>query len=392
MILGIAKEHYPDETRVALTPEVVPELVDIGLEPVVQEGAGQSSGFSNSSYEAAGATIVNTREEVYKKGDIVAQIHGFGSQREDHLEELDLYEQGQVLVGLQNPRGRPRRLEKLADRGLTVFAMELIPRISRAQNMDVLSSQATVSGYKSVLIAANEIPKMMPMMMTAAGTVTAARTLVIGAGVAGLQAIATAKRLGSEVRAHDVRSNVKEEVESLGAKFVPVPAGDEQDSGVYAEERGEEFYERQRRLLLDIVPESDLVITSAAVPGKKAPVLLTRKMVEGMDRGSVVVDLAAEQGGNCELTESNEEMEMANGVKIIGPTNLPSKLPVHASNMYSNNINNFLKYLISDGKINLDMEDNIIENTLVVKEGKILNDQLREALNSEDDNDEGDEK
>jgi NAD(P) transhydrogenase subunit alpha len=270
--------------------------------------------------------------------------------------------------------------------------MELIPRISRAQNMDVLSSQATVSGYKSVLIAANEIPKMMPMMMTAAGTLTAARTLVIGAGVAGLQAIATAKRLGSEVRAHDVRSNVKEEVESLGAKFVPVPAGDEQDSGVYAEERGEEFYERQRRLLLDIVPESDLVITSAAVPGKKAPVLLTRKMVEGMDRGSVVVDLAAEQGGNCELTESNEEMEMANGVKIIGPTNLPSKLPVHASNMYSNNIYNFLKYLISDGKINLDVEDDIIESTLVVKEGKILNDQLREALNSEDDNDEGDEK
>ena len=285
------------------------------------------------------------------------------------------------MVGLLNPLGAPEAVRQLADKDITAFALELLPRIARSQPMDALSSMATVAGYKAVLLAAGALNKLYPMMITAAGTITPARVLIVGAGVAGLQAIATSKRLGAVVRAYDVRPAVKEQVESLGAKFVELELETEEaeTSGGYAQAMGEEFYRRQREMMKRVVVESDVVITTAAIPGKKSPILITEDMVKGMEPGSVIVDLAAEGGGNCELTKPGETIN-AHGVIIMGPENVASTIPYHASQMYSKNLTAFLKNMMDDGELQLDLEDQIIRDSLITHKGEVVNPQVRELL------------
>jgi NAD(P) transhydrogenase subunit alpha len=285
------------------------------------------------------------------------------------------------VIGASDPLGNPQLVNQFAERGMTLFALELVPRITRAQSMDVLSSMATIAGYKAVLLAANHLPKMFPLMMTAAGTLTAAKVFVIGAGVAGLQAIASSRRLGAVVQAYDVRPAVREQVESLGAKFVEMPletAGAE-GAGGYAKELGDEFYRKQRELMARVVAASDVVITTAAIPGKPSPRLITAEAVRGMTPGSVIVDLAAERGGNCELTRADETV-VEHGVTILGPTNLPSEVPTHASQMFASNLVNFLKLIVRDGKLNLNMQDEVVRETLAAYRGDVANNRLRELL------------
>ena len=299
----------------------------------------------------------------------------------DTNSDLKLLRSGQIVLGLLNPLGAPKAAQDLAAKGATSFALELLPRITRAQPMDVLSSMATIAGYKAVLLAASALNKIYPMMITAAGTITPAKVFVVGAGVAGLQAIATARRLGAAVQAYDVRPAVKEQVESLEAKFVELELETEEaeTSGGYAKAMGEEFYSRQREMMTRVVAESDVVITTAAIPGKKSPVLITAEMVKGMRPGTVILDMAAEGGGNCELTRPGETVE-ANGVSIMGPLNLPSTIPYHASQMYSKNVSEFLQNLFKEGKLSLNMEDQIIRDSLLTHEGEVVNPQVRELL------------
>jgi len=376
MIVGVPKETGPGERRVALVPASVADLAKAKLEVVVESGAGTAAGFPDSAYEAKGARVVPGVGDVYA-AELLVRVRLQPSRSED----VSRLRKGQVVVGFMDPLGSPAGMQALAGTGVTGFAVELVPRITRAQSMDALSSMATIAGYKAVILAADTLPQLFPMLMTAAGTIAAARVFVVGAGVAGLQAIATARRLGGVVEAYDVRPAVKEQVLSLGAKFVELPleAADAQDKGGYAKAMDEEFYRRQRETMARVVAQSDVVITTAAVPGKKAPVLVTGEMVAAMKPGSVIVDLAAEQGGNCELTRAGETL-VHHGVTILGPTNVASAVPHHASQMYAKNITNFVRLMAKDGALRIDLGDEVVRDTMVVRDGELVNPRLREAL------------
>jgi NAD(P) transhydrogenase subunit alpha len=379
--IGVVTESFPGERRVALVPSVLSVLNKTGTDVLLEPGAGAAAGFPDSEYSGKGVRIAASRAEVFASAQVIASVRALGANPDCGRADLPLLRSGQVLIGFGEPLTAGEAASALAQRGVAFLAMELMPRITRAQSMDALSSMATVAGYKAALIAADNLPRMMPMLMTAAGTVTPARVLVIGAGVAGLQAIATSRRLGAIVSGYDVRPASKEQVESLGARFVVLAletAGAE-DKGGYAKAMGEEFYARQRQLLGDVLAEQNVVITTAAVPGKKAPVLITREMVRRMAPGSVVVDIAAERGGNCEVTRPGETVEEA-GVRIFGPVNLPSDIPYHASQMYARNVATFLKYLIKDGAVNLDRNDEIVRETLVTYESEVVHPRVRELL------------
>lgn len=381
MIVGIPRETFPGERRVALVPGDVPALAKIGLEVLVETGAGESAGFPDAQFQERGARIASSRSELFANAQLLLQVRGGGADPEQAARDLAQYKDGQQLIAFLEPLWEPRIMADLAERNVTAFSMEMIPRISRAQSMDALSSMATIAGYKAVLLAASTLPRIFPMLMTAAGTVTAARVFVIGAGVAGLQACATAKRLGARVEAYDVRPAVKEQVESVGAKFVELPLETTaaEDKGGYATAQGEDFYRRQQELMAEVIAHSDVVITTAAIPGKKSPVLVTTKMVTGMQPGSVIVDLAAERGGNCELTRANETI-VEHGVTIVGPTNLPATVPNHASQLYSRNLVTLLKHMVKDGQIQTESDDEIIRETMITHKGELVNARVRSLL------------
>ncbi|MCC7474371.1 MAG: Re/Si-specific NAD(P)(+) transhydrogenase subunit alpha [Pirellulales bacterium] len=381
MIISVPKETYPGERRVALVPSSIPPLIKGGHRVLVEAGAGESAGSLDEAYRQAGAEVVADRRQLFESADVVLQVRGLGANAQAGASDLALLREGQVVVAPCDPLGNPQAVGQLAERGVTLFAMEMIPRITRAQSMDVLSSMATISGYKAVLLAADRLPKMFPLMMTAAGTLTPAKVFVIGAGVAGLQAIASARRLGAVVHAYDVRPAVKEQVESLGAKFVEMPleTTDAEGSGGYAKQLGEEFYQKQRELMARTVAASDVVITTAAIPGKPSPRLITADAVRGMAPGSVVVDLAAERGGNCELTKADEQV-IEQGVHIFGPTNLPSEVPTHASQMLAKNLTNFLKLITRGHEFYLNLQDDVVRGTLAACRKEVVHPQLRELL------------
>jgi H+-translocating NAD(P) transhydrogenase subunit alpha len=383
LTVGVVRESAPRERRVALVPGAVAVLGKTGAELVIEAGAGVSAGFLDSEYREKGVSIAS-RAEVFQRAQVLLQVRTPGANAEAGAADLAQYGRSQTIIGFAEPLTALDAAQSLAQRGVNLLAMELMPRITRAQSMDALSSMATVAGYKAVLLAADALPRMFPMLMTAAGTVAPARVLVIGAGVAGLQAIATARRLGAVVSGYDVRAAVKEQVESLGARFVvlDLPSDAAEDKGGYAKALGEEFYRRQRELMGEVLAEQNVVITTAAVPGKKAPVLITREMAARMAPGSVIVDIAAERGGNCELTRAGETVE-AGGVRILGPVNLASEVPYHASQMYAKNIATFLKYLIKEGKLALDRQDEIVRETLVTLDGEVVHARVRELLGLE---------
>ncbi len=387
MKIGVVKETFSGENRVALVPAVLPSLIKSGFEILIQAGSGGLAGYPDSEYEAKGAKIAPGREEVFQSADIIAYVRGYGANKEAGKADLELLRDGQIIIGMMDPLDEPGAARELADTKVTAFALELMPRITRAQGMDVLSSMATIAGYKAVLIAAGVLPKMFPMLMTAAGTISPAKVFIIGAGVAGLQAIATAKRLGAIVKAYDVRPAVKEQVQSLGASFVEMPleTGESEDKGGYAKAMDEEFYRKQRELMTKVLAECDVVISTAAIPGKKAPILITADMVKAMTPRSVIIDLAAERGGNCELTKPGETI-VEHGVTIIGPLNIPTTVPYHASQMYSKNIANFLSHLMKKGELNLDLSDQIIRESMITQGGKITNPRLQELLGIKDNN------
>ena len=379
MIVGVPRESFPGERRVAMVPAVVPSLTKAGLEVVVEAGAGKEAGYLDTEYAAKGAKILATRAEVFAAADIVVQVLSYGSNDRTGKADVPLYRPNQALIGFLRPLGSLETIQEIASKGVTAFSIELMPRTTRAQSMDALSSMATISGYKAVLIAADTLPKLFPMLTTAAGTITPARVFIIGCGVAGLQAIATARRLGAVVSAYDLRPAVKEQVQSLGGRFVEiaVEAKDAQDARGYATAQGEEFYKKQRELLGKVVAESDVVVTAAVIPGKKSPILVTKEMVDGMAPGSVLVDLAAERGGNCELTRAGEKIE-EHGVTIIGSINLASTVPYHASQMYAKNVATFLLYMIKEGKLQINPQDEIVRETLLTQGGEIVSARLRE--------------
>jgi H+-translocating NAD(P) transhydrogenase subunit alpha len=375
MKVGIPKETWPGETRVAVIPAAVAGLLKAGLEVAVESGAGTAAGFTDEMYRAQGAALVS-RPDLFKSSDIVLQVRATPTDGSS-------LRSGQTVIGFADPLGAPDAIRKLAPSGINLFSMELMPRITRAQSMDALSSMATIAGYKAVLLAATTLPRMFPMLMTAAGTISPARVFIMGAGVAGLQAISTARRLGAKVEAYDVRPAVKEQVQSLGAKFVELPleSGDAEDKGGYAKAQDEAFYKRQREMMLKVVAASEVVITTALIPGKKAPILLTTEMVEAMAPGSVVVDLAAERGGNCELTRPDETV-VHRGVTILGPSNPPALVPYHASQMYSKNITTFLAHLLGkDGAsqpvLPINADDEITKETLLTRGGDVVHPRVR---------------
>ena len=379
MIVGVPRESYPGERRVALTPAVVPNLAKAGLEVVIQSGAGANAGYPDAAYVEKGAKILPDRAAVFSSADVIVQVLSHGANDLTGQEDVSLYRRDQTLIGFLRPFGAQQVVQQIADAGITSFAVELMPRITRAQSMDALSSMANISGYKAVLMAADAVPRVFPMMTTAAGTITPARVLIIGVGVAGLQAIATARRLGAVVSAYDVRPAVKEQVQSLGAKFVELPleTKDSQDERGYAKAQDEAFYQKQRELLGKVIAESDVVITTAVVPGKKAPLLVPAPMVHGMQPGSVIVDLAAERGGNCELTKPGQTT-VENGVTIVGHFNLASGVPYHASQMYAKNLLTFLQSQTKEGKFLFDMSDQVTSDTLLTRGGQIVNKRIRE--------------
>ncbi|MEE9911751.1 MAG: NAD(P) transhydrogenase subunit alpha [Deltaproteobacteria bacterium] len=384
MIIGIPKETFPDEQRVALIPPLVPKLTAAGFTVLIQKSAGRSAGFPDDEYRATGATIVDDRPSLFARSDYLFLVHALDNEGTLGTEDLGLMHEGQILVSMLNPLGAPQVAKILASRGIDAFALELIPRIARAQSMDVLSSMATIAGYKAVLLAADHSPRLFPLMMTAAGTLLPARVFVIGAGVAGLQATATARRLGAVVSAWDVRPAARDQVESLGAKFVefPMEVGDSETAGGYARTMDENFYERQRDLMTSVVLESHVVVTSAAVFGSRAPVLISEMMVQRMPQGAVIVDLVGEQGGNCELTESCKVV-FRHDVTIIAPGNIASTVPYHASQMFANNLTNFVLHLTDRGKASpadFNLEDQIVRETLLTRAGAVVHPALLRLL------------
>ena len=373
MIVGVPGETFPGERRVALVPAVLPLLTKKGVEVVIEAAAGEAAGYPDAAYAEAGARVEPARAAVFGAADIVLQVLCHGANDRTGRADLALLRRDQVLIGFLRPLGSPDTVREIAATGATAFAVELVPRITRAQSMDALSAMSTVAGYSAVLRAANLLPRMFPMLMTAAGTITPAKVLVVGAGVAGLQAVATARRLGAVVSAYDVRPAAKEQVESVGGRFVELPleTGDAEDARGYARARDETFYQRQRELMARVVAASDVVITTAVVPGRKAPVLVTGDMVAAMEPGSVIVDLAAERGGNCELTRAAETV-VAHGVTIVGAVNLAGAVPYHASQMYARTLVSFVLHLLKDGAVAVDLEDEITRETLVTRGGEVV--------------------
>ena len=379
MIIGVPREVFPGERRVALAPAVIPNLAKAGFEVHVEAGAGAGAGYLYADYAGKGAKIVAARSEIFRAADVVAQVLCYGSDDKAGAGDVALLRRGQILVGFLRPLGSLDTLQEIAATGVTSFSVELMPRTTRAQSMDALSSMATICGYKAVVLAADTLPRLFPMLTTAAGTITPARVFVIGAGVAGLQAIATARRLGAVTSAYDLRSAAKEQVHSVGGRFVelPIQVEDAQDARGYAKAQDDTFYRRQAELLGKVVAESDVVVTAAVVPGKKPPVLITRQMVGKMPPGSVIVDLAAERGGNCEVSRAGE-IVIEQGVTVIGTINLASTVPYHASQMYARNITAFLLHLFRAGKFHPDPADEIFRETLVTHDGEVVNARVRE--------------
>ena len=383
MKAAVLKERFPDERRVALLPENVQKLQAAGYEILVERGAGLGSSITDEDYSAAGARLI-AREEA-ATADILLQVRSAGANAVNGDDDVQLMHAGQIVIGMCDPLGNAASIGMLAEQGVSQVALEMIPRISRAQSMDVLSSMATIAGYRAVLHAAYELPRMFPLNMTAAGTLKAAKVFIIGAGVAGLQAAATAKRLGAVVSAYDVRPDCREQVESIGARFVEVQleSDDAEDEGGYAKQQSEEFLGKQRELMAELAAASDVVITTAAIPGRQSPLLISADAVASMKPGSVIVDLAAERGGNCELTQADETVVVHN-VTILGPTNLPSEIPNHASQMFGNNITKFLLHLVNaEGEISLDLEDEIIQGCLVSHDGQVVNERIASMLGVE---------
>ncbi|MAT68414.1 MAG: NAD(P)(+) transhydrogenase (Re/Si-specific) subunit alpha [Planctomycetaceae bacterium] len=381
MKAAVLRETYPGERRVALIPSVIPALEKLGLSVVVESGAGDAADIPDQQFAEKGAEILPDRAAAVGAADIVLQVRALGANPEAGRADLELFRRGQVVIGTCDPLGNAAAVKDLADCGVTLFALEMIPRITRAQSMDVLSSMATIAGYKAVLLAANHLPKMFPMLMTAAGTLTPAKVLVIGAGVAGLQAIASARRLGAVVQAYDVRPAVKEQIESLGGKFVELPldTSESEDKGGYAKALTEEQQQRQRELLADVIADCDVCISTAAIPGRPSPLLITDNAVERMRPGSVIVDLAAERGGNCGLTCA-DQTTVVHGVTILGPTNLPSDVPQHASQMFAKNVATLLGLLVKEGRVDVDLNDEVIRDTLAAKDGQVQSQRLRDML------------
>jgi NAD(P) transhydrogenase subunit alpha len=378
--IGVPRETFPGERRVALTPRACDAIGKLGASVIVEQSAGTEAGYPDDQYVARGARI-GSRTEVFGQSDVIVQVRTLGANPEAGRGDLSLLRSGQTLIGFGEPLTAVQEISDLARSGVSFFSMELMPRITRAQSMDALSSMATISGYRAVLLAATVLPKMFPMLMTAAGTVTAARVFILGAGVAGLQAIATARRLGAVVSAYDVRSAVKEQIESLGGKFVVlnIETGASEDKGGYAKAMGEEFYRRQRELLTEVIREQDVVITTAAVPGQKAPILVTAEMASALQSGSVIVDIAAERGGNCELTHPGQTV-LHQGISILGPVNIPSSIPYHASQMYGSNVTAFLKIMVKKGELAVDRNDEIIRETLVTHGNEVVHARVAERL------------
>jgi H+-translocating NAD(P) transhydrogenase subunit alpha len=379
MIVGVPRETFPGERRVALVPAVIPNLTKVGLQVLVEAGAGAEAGYPDAEYVSRDAKIIADRAEVFRAADIILQILCYGSNDKTGKADVPLYRRDQVLVGFLRPLGSLETIQEIASKGVTAFSVELIPRTTRAQSMDALSSMGTICGYKAVILAADRLPRIFPMLTTAAGTITPGRVLVIGAGVAGLQAIATARRLGAVASAYDLRPAAKEQVQSLGGRFVelPIEAKDAEDARGYARAQDESFYQRQRELLAKAVADSDVVICAAVIPGKKPPVLVTEEMVASMAPGSVIVDLASERGGNCELTRPGEII-VAHGVTIMGSFNLASSVPYHASQMFARNVSAFLLYLVKDGRLQMNLEDEIVRDTLLTRSGEVVNARVRE--------------
>jgi NAD(P) transhydrogenase subunit alpha len=373
----VPSEIGTGETRVAIVPSVVPSITRLGLEVVVERGAGRPAGFPDVAYASHGARL-GSRTDVLRS-DVVVRVRGWGV---DGLGRPADSHPDQVVIGMADPMGSPREVREVAEAKLVAFSLDLVPRTSRAQAMDAVSSQATVAGYRAVLLAADRLPKLFPMLITAAGTIPPAQVLVVGAGVAGLQAIATARRLGAVVQGYDVRPAAQEEIESLGARCVllPLSPGDAQDPSGYAKELGDAFYRRQQDLLATVVAGVDVVVTTALIPGVAAPTLITTDAVAGMHPGSVIVDCAAERGGNCELTRCDATVVTENGVSILGPTNLPSTVPHDASLMYAKNVAAFLELITKHGRISTDEEDEIVRATLVTKAGEVVNARVLDVL------------
>ncbi|MGA3236084.1 MAG: Re/Si-specific NAD(P)(+) transhydrogenase subunit alpha [Bryobacteraceae bacterium] len=378
--VGIVSESLPGERRVAMTPGALSVLKKTNVELLMEAGAGVPAGMPDAEYAEKGVRI-GPREEVFASCEVILQVRSLGANLQAGRADLPYLRRGQAVIGFGEPLTSIDAARDLAERGISFLSMELMPRITRAQSMDALSSMATIAGYKAALMAADSLPRMFPMLMTAAGTVAPAHVLVLGAGVAGLQAIATARRLGAVVSGYDIRAAVREQIESIGARFVVLDVGEAsaEDKGGYAKAMSEDFYRRQREAMANVVAEQNVVITTAAVPGKRAPILITREMVQRMPPGSVIVDIAAERGGNCELTRPGEVVE-ERGVQIYGPVNLPSTIPYHASQMYARNIATFLKYLIKDGTFTLNQEDEIVRETLVTHAGEVVHARVREAM------------
>ncbi len=379
MRIAVAKEIEVCERRVALIPDIVARLVKQGLEVWVEAGAGDRAFFNDAAYAAAGATIIADTDKLWNEADILLKVSP-PQEREDGRSEIDLMREGSVLISFLNPLGNPVIAQRLAERKVTAISMEMVPRTTRAQSMDALSSQASIAGYKAVLIGAAALPKYFPMLTTAAGTIAPSKIFIMGAGVAGLQAIATARRLGAVVEAFDIRPAVKEEVQSLGAKFVEVKLEEETTAaGGYAKEISEESKKRTQELVAEHVKNADVVITTAQVPGKKAPLLVTEEMVAQMKPGSVIVDIAAEQGGNCACTDPGKDI-VKHGVTIIGPINLPSSMPVHASQLYAKNLTSLMQLLIIDKALQVNFGDDIIDAACITHAGEIRSTRVREAL------------
>ena len=382
MIIGIPSEIKPGEERVAMSPANVQSLTDKSVQVLFQTNAGIAAGYPNAEYTAAGATLTDDRAEIFAKADIVLQVQSFGSNNDNSGSDLASLRKGQLVIGMMDPLAAPQAAQAVADKGASAIALELVPRISRAQSMDVLSSMATLSGYKAVLMGASAAPRIFPMLMTAAGTLQPARVLIMGVGVAGLQACATAKRLGGIVEAYDVRPAAREQIISVGAKPIELDLDTDESEGAggYAKEQGEDFLRRQRELLTAVVAEQDIIITTAAIPGAKSPILVTEDMVKAMKPGSVIVDLAAERGGNCDLTEQGKTV-IAHGVTILGPENVPSELAYHASQMYGKNMQTLLELILDDqGNLNLDFNDEIIAGTVVAHNGEVPHPYMRKLL------------
>jgi NAD(P) transhydrogenase subunit alpha len=383
VIIGIPSEVKTGEKRVAMSPANVQSLTDKSVKVLVQANAGAAAGYPDEEYTAAGATITADRAEIFASADIILQVQSFGSNNENSDDDMALVRSGQLIIGMMDPLASPQAAQAVADKGATAIALELVPRISRAQSMDVLSSMATLAGYKAVLMGASAAPRIFPMLMTAAGTLQPARVLIMGVGVAGLQACATAKRLGAVVEAYDVRPAAREQILSVGAKPVELDldTGESEGAGGYAKEQGEDFLRRQRELMTEVVAQQDIIITTAAIPGAKSPILVTEDMVVAMKPGAVIVDLAAERGGNCDLTKQGETV-VAHNVTILGPENVPSELAYHASQMLGKNMQTLLELIIDEeGALNLDFNDEIVAGTVVAHQGEVPHPHMRKLLN-----------